>query len=189
MNNYTTLTNYQKSIKSVPKLSAQYDTLCQPNEQRELVLDVVLNEIVHGSDYRLMERIMLDLMLSGGLRVSEVLNDSYIQANVLGQVYIRGLKGSDSKLVTPIYFKDFWNDYSKNRCSPFLHISRFSFYKYCRSLGIIIKHVGKNNNSVTHAMRHLHVYMMELIQVPENELSHILGHKRISNLKYYRSGR
>lgn len=189
MTKITDINRPQARIEAVSKLPAQYASLCQLTTKHESLLNVVVSAIMNEKGLRVNECMMLDLMLSGGLRVSELLQDNCIKVNRLGQVYIRGLKGSSDKLVTPIYYKSFWQKYKPSQTSPFMHISRFSFYKWCRSIGIVLKHKGKENNSVTHAMRHLHVYLMELMDIPEKDLSLILGHKSLRNLKYYSSGR
>jgi len=176
-------------VKSVPKPSAQFAELCKPNNELQEGLNNILDLIVNGNESRLKERMLCDLMLSGGLRVSEVLDLAELKVNVLGQVFIFGRKGSESKLVTPIYYRNFWVKKVPKCTNPFQHISRFSFYKYLKSQNITIRHNNKQNASVTHAMRHLHVYLMELMNLEHDQMSEIIGHKSNRSLKYYLHGK
>lgn len=175
-------------IKPILTLGAQTITPCQLSHDLNIQLHAATSLIMHGLAGRLHERVAIDLMLSGGLRVSEVLEMNFCKVNALGQVFIRGLKGSSSKLVTPLYFRKFWLQRVGSSLSPFLHISRFLLYKYMRSNGIGIVHGGARNNSVTHAMRHLHVFLMEMLELESADMSVILGHKSLSSLKYYIHG-
>lgn len=184
----TSLNRHIQGFESVSKPCAQFAELCQHNTNLDAELSNILDIIVSGSDSRILERILCDLMLSGGLRVSEVLDLADLKVNVLGQVFIFGRKGSDSKLVTPIYFKNYWLKKIPVCSNPFKHISRFSFYKWLKSQGVGIHHGNKINNSVTHAMRHLHVYLMELMELEPKQMSEIIGHKSNRSLKYYLHG-
>jgi len=178
-----------KGTNAVPKPLAQSITLCQPDNSLLRILDIVVYTITSPSASYKLERVLLDLMLSGGLRISEVLGPGVLKVNMLGQVFIQGSKGSDNKLVTPIHFKSFWVNSIGTVANPFMHISRFSFYKWLRKNEISID-LGKNgNNKVTHSLRHLHVYLMELMNLSEKEMSEILGHKNIKNIKYYLHGK
>jgi site-specific recombinase XerC len=136
----------------------------------------------------MLERVAIDLMLSAGLRVSEILAQQSLRVNVLGQIFVFGSKGSDSKLVTPLYFKKFWLSRSGSHVSPFIHISRFSLYRYLRANDISLRHGAGKNMSVTHSMRHLHVYLLEIMSLSEIQMSEVIGHKSLRSLKFYLHG-
>jgi len=170
------------------KLPAQSARLCCATSKMELQLRIVLDVITHGTESYFLERVLMDLMLSGGLRVSEVLDMAEFKINYLGQIFIFGSKGSSSKLVTPLFFRKFWYGRIGIYSNPFINISRFSFYKWLISQEISVNHGSNRNLSVTHAFRHLHVYLLELMSIPENDMSDVVGHKSKKSLKYYLNG-
>lgn len=176
-------------VNAVPNLSAQSIKLCQDRNDMLTTLNNVCFCIINDKDQRYLERVALDLMLSAGLRVSECVGSEKLKVNALGQVYITGSKGSDPKLVTPLYFRNFWLKRVGIHTSPFLHISRFIMYKYMKRNEVIIPSTGDKNSKVTHSLRNLHVYLMQLIEIPSEEMSSILGHKSFSNIKYYLHGK
>lgn len=176
-------------IKSIPSPTAQTITLCQLRESLERPLNNLMYEItLNTMEYRA-ERMLCDLLLSGGLRVSEVLGSGFLKVNRLGQIYIRGLKGSGDKLVTPIFFANDFKQGLLTGVSIFEHISRFSFHKWLVKREIYINHSPGAKRSTTHTMRHLHVYLMELMALETTSISQILGHKSIKSIDYYLHGK
>jgi len=175
----------ETKVKSMSSPTAQTAILCQPSSDLELLLVSVMHVVANGEDRRILERTLLDLMLSGGLRVSEVLDPQFLKVNRLGQVYIAGLKGSSPKLVTPLHFRKFWLNRQGNLLNPFMHISRFSFYKYLKSVSIMIAAKENGNAKVTHAMRHLHVHLMQILEIDNSDMSKIVGHKSLRNIAWY----
>lgn len=179
----------EKGTNSRLSLAAQTATLCQPNDAYMLLLNHLLHVITSSTQQFKMERILCDLMLSGGLRISEALNPSNLKVSFLGQVFVNGSKGSESKLVTPLYFKSFWSNRAGTLANPFMHISRFSFHKWLVSNDIFIAHGKSQKNSTTHAMRHLHVYLMEIMEMDQDQIRKVLGHKGTTAIKYYLNGK
>jgi len=175
----------ESDVKSIPNPTAQTVKLCQPEHDHMLLLNHLLSVIASKSTQYKMERILCDLMLSGGLRVSEALDPARLKVSFLGQVYIEGLKGSESKLVTPLFFKKFWQSRVGTLANPFMHISRFSFHKWLISESVYLVHGKNKKNSTTHAMRHLHVYLMQIMEMDQDQIRKVLGHKGVNAIKYY----
>lgn len=176
-------------VNPVSNPTAQTITLCQPQEQLEKPLNALLYEITLDTLEFRAERILCDLLLSGGLRVSEVLGSGYLKVNRLGQIYIRGLKGSSDKLVTPIFFANEFKQGLLSQYNIFEHVSRFSFHKWLVKRAIFIEHGKGKKRSTTHTMRHLHVYLMELMSLDSSVIGEVLGHKGKKSIEYYLHGK
>jgi integrase len=176
-------------INSVPSLSAQSVTVCAPPADTLLLLDHALHFITIKSNVPMVEKLLVDLMLSGGLRVSEALNQSQFKINYLGQVYINGLKGSNNKLVTPLFFRDWWLSNAPIVFNPFINYSRFCVHRLFVANSLIIVNSGQSKNSTTHSLRHLNVTLMQLMELPKEELSRLIGHKSLTAINYYINGK
>jgi len=179
----------ESDVKSIPSPTAQTVKLCQPDDPHMVLLNHLLSVIASKTKRYEMERVLCDLMLSGGLRVSEALQPNQFKVSFLGQVFIKGSKGSEDKLVTPLFFKDFWKKRSGTLLNPFVHISRFSFHKWLMSESIYIVHGNNKKNSTTHAMRHLHVYLMQIMEMDSEQIRKVLGHKGTNAIKFYLNGK
>lgn len=79
----------------------------------------------------------VDLMLSGGLRLSELLLADAFFVNQLGQVRIEGRKGSADKLVAPLYHRDWWLARVGWVANPFNFVSRWSWYRFFVRKGVL----------------------------------------------------
>lgn len=179
----------ENRIKAVSTPKAQYATLCRPGILDERLLNSVLFNVGPDSPAPYLLRVLIDLQVSGGLRISECLNQRELKVTLLGQVLIRGSKGSQDKLVTPIFFPDYWRSRAGIQLNPFINLTRFSVYKLYKKYGIQMLTNGDSNNLVTHSLRHLSVHLNQMLDLSDSELSRILGHKSLTAIKFYKNGK
>ena len=128
----------------------------------------------------------VDLMLSGGLRVSELVSCNMVLVNANGQVLFKGRKGSADRLVTPLYQREYWlrlRGWVRNPCSV---VSRFSWYRFLKAQGIVLHENGHVHSSVTHAPRKLYAHQLFVAGVDGQSVADVVGHRSARSTEYYR---
>lgn len=132
---------------------------------------------------------VIELMMAGGLRVSEVLNISAYDITTLGHIRIKGSKGSSDRVVRVFDGLDYMLRCKENSVAPFRDISRYYVYREFKKLGITHKFFGKAKASVTHFFRQLVSRSMEEENFTDEQRRQFLGHKGKSSLKHYSNGK
>jgi integrase len=192
------MTTIKKSLFKTPKSAGvnsvlspctQSASLCELDNNQLSALNACLYFIYSNPKAATLERVLVDLMLSGGLRISEVLNPAGFKVNMLGQVYVIGSKGSENKLVTPLFMREWWLANKCNGFNPFFNYSRFAVHRMFVRNGIFLCGSSGYKNKTTHSLRHLNVALMQLMELPKEELSRLIGHKSFSAINYYLSGK
>lgn len=187
-------TNLKKGILSTPYLDrtkdgsnppAQFGILLQEGAEDSITRNILTSIAMAGLSKFGLYSVGVDLMLSGGLRLSELLSANTFFVNSLGQVVIHGSKGSADKLVTPLYHKAFWLKSVGWRANPFVFVSRFSWYRFLKAQGVCMHEKGRGNNIVTHAARKLQAHNLFNGGVAIEGVRDIIGHRSISSTRYY----
>lgn len=171
--------------KAVSKPFAQSDTLLQVDRAEEATYNTLQFIAQAGINTFGIYSIGTDLMLSGGLRLSELLYPSMLFVNALGQVKINGTKGSAAKLVAPIYQRSYWLAHTGWIANPFSVVSRWSWYRFFKAQGVVMQEAGRGNNVVTHAARKLQAHSLFVAGVDIEQVSEIMGHKAVTSTAYY----
>jgi len=172
-------------IKSGVIPSAQSSILLYPDSDNVPLLDTMFIDMVKGYALTMTDSAVLELLMFYGLRISEVLRIKKNDIKSTGHIIIKGLKGSNDRLIQPKYYYDFWfkNGYG------FLPLvdtySRFYYYRLFKRLGIGQKFNMNSNTSVTHYFRHNLIIELKRQGVPEHMLSSYIGHVSKKTLKYY----
>lgn len=174
------------NTKSVLSPSAQSARLLQKGSIEETALKTLQEIAEQGLSRWGHYALGVDLMLSGGLRVSELVSCSMVLVNANGQVLFKGRKGSADRLVTPLYQRDYWlqlRGWVHNPCSI---VSRFSWYRFLRAHGVVLHEPGHVHNSVTHAARKLYAHQLFLAGVDGRSVADVVGHRSERSTEYYR---
>ena len=171
--------------KAVSRQPAQSDTLLQVNNAEETTLNTLQFIAQAGVNRFGIYSVGVDLMLAGGLRLSELLYPTAFFVNSLGQVQINGTKGSSAKLVAPIFQRSFWLARQGWQANPFQVVSRWSWYRFFKSQGVVMFEEGRGNNIVTHAARKLQAHTLFKAGVGIEQVSEIMGHKAVSSTAFY----
>jgi len=174
-----------RRYKSATAVPTQNDTLCSASYNLE-IFEQLKKMIDKGNKTLPLEvKAMLELMLVGGARVSEVVNLDY--GNVLndGRILIFGLKGSDNRIIAPGAYLDFWIRFRKLRLSIPDYYSRFYLHRILIASGVFIKLPNSKKKSVAHGIRYAYVYNLIQNGLSITDIQKALGHKSIRNTKLY----
>jgi integrase len=165
--------------------SAQSCRLSHSGTGHATALEQRFHDIVKDKRLSLTDSAVIELLFFYGLRISEVLRIKQYDIKSTGHILIKGLKGSNDRLIQPKYYYEFW----LNGAYGFLPLgdtySRFYYYRLFRRLGIGQKFNGNTNTSVTHYFRHNLVILLKKQGVSEDLLSNYIGHVSKKTLKYY----
>lgn len=177
---------YQAGENTVSTPPAQFGTLLQRSEQDEINYNILKGIAQAGTEKYGAYSVGVDLMLSGGLRLSELLYPASFFVTPLGQVLVHGRKGSADKLVTPVFQSQYWAGLRGWVANPFCFSSRWSWYRFFRSQGVVLSECGKINKSVTHVPRKLLAHSLFSNGVELQSVADVVGHRATSSTEYYR---
>lgn len=175
----------KRRLKPVVSPSAQTNKLLQDNKRDADRITSIVSALFANPVVPEFLKAVIEMQFLYGLRISEVLNIESSDVSKAGYIKIKGLKNSNSRIVRPVNYMDFW----VYRCKHLLPIvntySRFYFYRKYKELGLSLKYAGRVNNSVTHLFRH---EVVNELQRSFNEISttqKFIGHKNIKNTMRY----
>lgn len=178
-------TPLERGTNSVSNLPAQSVTLLQPTEHELHTYNTLIDIAKNGRNKFGHYAIGVDLMLSGGLRVSELIDAKMVFVNKAGQIYIKGKKGSANKLVSSLYQREYWAKFSGWVVNPCSIVSRFSWYRFLKSQGVYLAEKGKVNMSVTHVPRKLKAFELFEGGFDVEQVAEVVGHKNVNSTNYY----
>ena len=129
--------------------------------------------------------VIVDLLLSNGLRVSELLSIRVTDILPNGFIKVKGKKGSNSRLCHLMLHRisDLYLVASGEYV--FEGISRFFVYRCLRSLGLSYSIRGSNRRAVTHAGRHFLVSVLQDSGLEVSVIQGVIGHKSVNSTMYY----
>lgn len=177
---------YQVGTKSVSTPTAQFGTLLQRSEQDEINYNILKGIAQAGTAKYGVYAVGIDLMLSGGLRMSELLFPAGFFVTPLGQVLVHGRKGSADKIVTPVFQAQYWEGLRGWVANPFAVTSRWTWYRFFRAQGVVMSERGKEHKSVTHVPRKLLAHSLFVNGVELQSVADVVGHRNLKSTEYYR---
>lgn len=160
-------------------------TKLQPGEIEERVYKTMVCNVLTQSYLPNVVKLATWIHYWSGCRISELIRLKQSDFKHAGMIYIRALKGSDSRIVN-IPVCPFVNE----NVRLFEHelgevYSRFYFYRLYKSVGLSA-YYGKNKMaSVTHIMRHNYALKALDLSNSGETSSRAIGHKNTKNIKYY----
>ncbi|MCP3925073.1 MAG: site-specific integrase [Desulfobacterales bacterium] len=173
---------------SLPSLPAHTIKLCEPiiNQLPEILrLDsFILSEIKYPQDFRL----MVGLLLSSGLRITEMLNIKMKDIDSQGRIRIRSLKGSKKRLIQCVYHVDRLLHVRLHKNEIFESTNRFYLYREFKKNGFMCKSKTSKNHSVTHYFRYLYIYRMHNDGYSVVDIAEEIGHANVDNTLRYVKG-
>ena len=170
---------------SVINLPAQINNLCQPgvidgSQGSELREMVEANKTYLGRYYYLF--ILLEV---SGARVSEVLLIRHSDISDNGHILLRGLKGSENRIIHDSQASQFCCKMKSLGIDPFSSCNRFTAYRLLKNIGIGKLKVGRTHESVTHIFRDSYIEKLRALDISKRDLSKSIGHKSIKSTEYY----
>lgn len=170
---------------AVKNPSAHNANLCSLLEQLNPVIRKALYLTSVYSTWPIALRVLLDMQLKLGLRISEVLRLRPIDILSMDKVRIRASKRGRDRLVNYTDIYGYLNICKKTGMIPFLDYDRFFIYRLYKKEGLMLFHEKDKKYSVTHAFRHLLVQEITRQVEDVSLLSELVGHKSRKSIDSY----
>ena len=127
------------------------------------------------------------LQFISGLRISDLLS---IKRSDIGEnlnVYVRQSKGSQAKVISLLYDKEFWMNYKRGLYTDISVFNSMSFYRLYSRYNLIISNGTGRNSSVTHSARKLLARTAYDVTNSVEMAQAALGHRSQNSTMYYLS--
>lgn len=172
-----------KSVSSPPAQSAR---VLQMGSVEETALKTLQEIAEQGLGRWGHYALGVDLLLSGGLRVTELVACPMVLVNANGQVLFKGRKGSADRLITPLYQRGYWLGLRGWVANPCAIVSRFAWYRFLKARGVVLHEKGHRHCSVTHAPRKLLAHQLFIEGVGSRSVADVVGHRSAKSAEWYR---
>lgn len=179
------LKSYSPLSKPVPIVPAQSTKVLHGQCIDSTDLNSVYDKLSKNEYVNRIDLVVIELLLFHGCRISEVLRISPNDVLQNGYIKIKGLKGSNDRLVYPYHNSKYWLHALKNTLPIGPTYSRFYFYRLFKRLGLYELNVGKKNKSVTHSFRHKLLQSFNSENIDIENRKNFIGHKSIKSTKHY----
>ena len=175
----------QLPIKPVLTSSAQIVTLCPVGAQVPTGLQALVIRVFSNTSLSESDKAVIEIMYNYGLRISEVLSINSSCINNRNQILVKGLKGSNNRLVVPVLYADYWKKVKMYNIDLHSSPGRFYYYRLFKKLGFSSLSAGNQKKSVTHSFRHN--FVTEIVKETGNieTAKELIGHKNSNSTKYY----
>ena len=150
------------------------------NSEVEIKLSMMLSD---GVNITLISFARLQFI--SGLRISDLLA---IRRSDIGEnlnVYVRQSKGSQAKVISLLYDKEFWISYRRGMYTDISVFNSMTFYRLYNRYNLIIINGPGRNSSVTHSARKLLARTSYDITNSVEMAQAALGHKSQNSTMYY----
>ena len=127
------------------------------------------------------------LQFISGLRIADLLSirRSDISDNLT--VFVRQSKGSQAKVISLLYDKEFWLNYKRGLYTDISVFNSMSFYRLYKRYSLMIYNGSGRNSSVTHSARKLLARSAYDVTNSIEVAQAALGHKSQNSTLYYLS--
>ena len=179
------LTQIEKVFRGGLTPPAQSSTLLQPDSELKEYIQRFRRAIDTASARGWQFQLLLHILLHSGCRVSEVLRIKSVDIDMFFNVYIRGSKGSNNRIVKVpepsfVSFKVIAKSIDLFSC-----YSRFYVYRYLKASGLYLTFKNSSNRFVTHAPRLVYIKSVESLGHDIEASRVAIGHKNVKNTVRY----
>ncbi|NJL77433.1 MAG: tyrosine-type recombinase/integrase [Saprospiraceae bacterium] len=171
--------------KGVSSPSAPIGTMSLAEKELESELKVLRFQLGEMEKQYRVESILCVFLLETGCRITEALQIQSKDIDSLGRVKIKGLKGSESRIVYSTEAKAYMLGCKKNNIPVFSDFNRFHIYRVCKRYGIGKAYNENKVMSVTHYFRHISSLISRQVCEGNFEIQRMLGHKNEKSTNYY----
>jgi site-specific recombinase XerD len=166
-------------------LIAQTAAQCGADGIELMTYSQALTLIMERKNVDTTDAALIELLLIGGLRISEALSITIFNITGDGRIKIAGLKGSNTRIVSPMLYVSYFLYCKKVKRDPFEGRSRFYYYRLFKKLGLV-KYFGEYRRSaVTHSIRHQVIADLYKNGATMQEIQQFIGHKSIKSTEHY----
>lgn len=178
--------NTQKlRYKSVSGVSAPITSLVQVRKKFTFENKLLRIVSVANKDLPVEAKALLELMTNSGLRVSEALNIKGSKVFWDGSILVKGLKGSEDRIVKSVNYYSFWLYLRKYDLNISSYYTRSYLYKLLLREGIYICHPKTQKKSVSHALRYFYISRLMDNGLTLAEIKTAIGHKTEKSTIHY----
>lgn len=171
-----------QDVSSAPAQSTTVCNVCDMSLISEYSSDVSFMNIC---GYSVKIGIIYLIQKRFALRISETLSITYKNITSKGSVVVKGLKGSNDKLVYLPELCNWFIECRVNKVDPFYGLSRFAVYRIYKKFNVNYEENYGNKIAVTHGFRYKKVREIKEIENDLSLSSIVLGHKNINSTHYY----
>lgn len=175
LNNLLASSSQVNNPVSIP--TAQITTVCDKVSSVEADIKALMSKLKQAFAYSSILGYILDIQLSGGCRISEVLAIKPNQITATGAILIVSAKRGEPRIITTSCSSEFLLNCRLNNISPFHDYNRFWVYREYSKLGIYFQSSTSTKNSVTHAPRHIFTASNRQVTTDQKTLSKAIGQR------------
>jgi integrase/recombinase XerD len=175
----------QLRSKSLSTLSVKSSEMYQAREGCDKGWNRLLSDFFKYTEYPVIVYAITSLLISSGLRISEVLSIGSCDIMQGYKVRVKGLKGSNNRIVQIVDYFEFWNKFRTFGSVISEDVNRQYLYRIYKKKGLYFMLAGGKNYRVTHSFRHKYAEMLESEGLEIEDIALELGHKNIKSTTYY----
>lgn len=172
----TELSHVVKSIKPGSNLLAQNANLCDTGIDQTSDLYAWCMSFVFDVRLPIEIRLLIDLILSSGCRISELLNNDGVIVRKNGMIEVYQSKTKKKIVFRSANYNSYFMQYAGNRYRGFNIYSRFQIYRLFKKLGFSVLFDGNSKASVCHLPRHLNALLTYESTNDINDVKTALNH-------------
>jgi len=175
----------QNLVNAVLNPSAQNEGLCAIHTPEVSSVTSIVNSILAGNELTSQDKAMVELLYISGLRITEALSIKFGSITNDGRIAVKGIKGSNDRLVFPLVTKAYFEHCKTFRYDPFKEKNRFYYYRLFKQKGLFIYRQHVEKNSVTHVFRYNFVIDIKNSGADNNFIKSAIGHRSIKSTEHY----
>jgi len=119
------------------------------------------------------------------LRISEVLGIRSVDLIGNNKVYIRGLKGSENRVIIVEFMSELRGLWCNDGIFVFSGVNRFFVYREYKKRNYMKAFENSNRMAVTHSPRHEFIQELKRGNVELEDIKNTIGHKSIKSTLHY----
>jgi len=174
-----------RPVDAVVDLPAHNAILCAPAVSFESQMYQYLTNCINNQAITIEYRIILDLLLSSGCRISAIVNQAGLIVRLNGLIVAHETKTKQDIVFRSINFNDYFMQFAGMRYSDLTSYNRYMVYRLFKKYGISAQILDNSKSSVTHLPRHLVGSLTMQSTSDINDVSLVLSHKSIKSSHTY----
>lgn len=171
-----------KTVKTPLAVSTKYS---EPGDHLEKVSSAIQSGISKLKEVDKRVYYIACLLYENGLRISEVLGIKSYHIGINGMIIIKGLKGSNDRLIHGGTNVAYYEKCRVQNISPFEGLDYYYVYRTFKKVGISASIKGNDRKVVTHSLRHLHIAELKKMGTDNEVIATHIGHKNSDNTANY----
>jgi len=174
-----------QAINEQQARSAHYPTLCDARQSQTTSLDLIVNGILSKNNLHELDRLVIDLLHTNGCRISELIGLNYASIRSDNTIFIKGLKGSNDRIIHSTNYSQLLADIRINRAEMFENKNRFYYNRLFKKIGLYTQFSNDEKLAVTHSLRHNYINKLQAEFRDLQFTAHQVGQKSTNSTKHY----